>query len=310
MPTDSPQGQEPLPDSDAAAAAVPTGLLGACPPTALLLLAVVSIQLGAAFATYLFPVLGADGTVAVRIIISALLLVLATRLGLRRLLLLFRSHPGLLVAYGLCIAAMNFFFYKSISLIPLGAAVAIEFIGPLGVAAVASHRPVHFACVGLAMLGILLLSPLTGVDLDPLGIVCALLAGAGWAGFVYLSRRVANRVSGRDGLALGMGIAALSMIPFAVPVAGDLLDNPMLLLAGFGVALLSTTIPFTFEFEALKRLSNRAYGVIVSVEPGVAALIGAVLLGERIGLQGLIAVGCVIVAAIGITLADSRAARY
>ena len=106
-----------------------------------------------------------------------------------------------------------------------------------------------------------------------------------------------------------MSIAALSMVPFAIPVVDELAANPMLLLAGFGVALLSTTLPFTFEFEALKRLSNRAYGVIVSVEPGVAALIGAVLLGERIGIQGLIAVACVIVAAIGITLADNRAAR-
>jgi len=284
-------------------------LMGAIPPTGLLLLAIVSIQLGAAVATHLFPILGAEGTVAIRIIISALLLGLAARGRVRRFASLFVRDWGLLLAYGLCIAAMNFFFYKAISLIPLGAAVAIEFVGPLGVAALASHRPGHFACVGLAALGILLLTPLAGVDLDTLGILCALMAGAGWAGFVFLSRRVSLRVSGRDGLAIGMSIAALSMIPFAVPVASDLINNPMLLLAGLGVALLSTTLPFTLEFEALQRLSNRAYGVIVSAEPVVAALIGALLLGERIGVQGMVAVACVVVAAIGITVTDGRERR-
>jgi inner membrane transporter RhtA len=231
-------------------------LLGGFPPTGLLLLAIISIQLGAALAINLFPILGAEGTVAIRIIISALLLGLAARGRVRRFASLFVRDWRLLLAYGLCISAMNFFFYKAISLIPLGAAVAIEFVGPLGIAALASHRIGHFACVGLAAFGILLLSPLTGVDLDTLGIVFALMAGAGWA--------------------------------------------------GFGVALLSTTVPFTFEFTALKRLSNRAYGVIVSVEPVVAALIGALLLGERLGVQGMVAITCVVVAAIGITVTDGR----
>ena len=283
-----------------------TRLLGAIPPTGLLLLAIVSIQLGAAIATHLFPILGAEGTVAVRVILSALLLGLAARGRVRRFVALFVHDWKLLLVYGLCIAAMNFFFYKAIALIPLGAAVAIEFVGPLGVAAIASHRFAHFAWVGLAALGILLLSPLAGVDLDVLGIVYALMAGAGWACFALLSRRVSMRVSGNDGLAIGMAVAAISMIPFAVPVVSELASNPLLLLAALGVALLSTTIPFTLEFEALKRLSNRAYGIIVSVEPAVAALIGALLLGERIGLQGMAAVACVVVAAIGITITDNR----
>ena len=306
MPEDAPIKQEQLSADEHPGGDRQSRLIGAIPPTGLLLLAIVSIQLGAALATNLFPILGSEGTVAIRIIISALLLALVARGRVRKFISLFVRDWGLLLAYGLCIAAMNFFFYKAISLIPLGAAVAIEFVGPLGVAALASHRPIHFACVGLAALGIVLLSPLAGVDLDPLGIICALMAGAGWAGFVFLSRRVGARVSGNDGLAIGMAIAALSMIPFVIPVAADLISNPMLLLAGLGVALLSTTLPFTFEFEALKRLSNRAYGVIVSAEPAVAALIGALLLGERIGAQGMVAVACVVVAAIGITVTDGR----
>ncbi len=283
--------------------------MGAIPPTGLLLLAIVSIQLGAAIATQLFPILGSEGTVAIRIIFSALLLGLAARGRVRRFASLFVRDWGLLLAYGLCVAAMNLFFYKAIALIPLGAAVAIEFVGPLGVAALASHRPGHFACVALAALGIVLLTPLAGVNLDSLGIIFALMAGAGWACFIVLSRRVGKQVSGNDGLAIGMSIAALSMIPFAAPVATDLISNPMLLLAGLGVALLSTTLPFTLEFEALKRLSTRTYGVVVSVEPAVAALIGALLLGERIGMQGMVAVACVVVAAICITVTDGREQR-
>jgi len=304
MPEDAQIKQKHLPVDERPGGDGQSRLMGAIPPTGLLLLAIVSIQLGAALATNLFPMLGSDGTVAIRIIISALLLGLAARGRVRKFVSLFVRDWGLLLAYGLCIAAMNFFFYKAISLIPLGAAVAIEFVGPLGVAALASHRLGHFACVGLAAVGIVLLSPLAGVDLDGLGILYALMAGAGWAGFIFLSRRVGSRVSGHDGLAIGMSIAAISMIPFAIPVASDLISNPMLLLAGLGVALLSTTLPFTLEFEALKRLSNRAYGVIVSVEPVVAALIGALLLGERIGVQGMVAVACVVVAAIGITVTD------
>lgn len=287
-------------DSDA----VERPFLGAIPPTGLLLLAILSIQVGAGLATQLFPALGADGTVAVRIIFSALLLGLAARGRVRTFGQTLLANWGLLLAFGLCIAAMNFLFYQAIARIPLGAAVAFEFIGPLSVAVLASRRLVHFAWVSLAALGIILLSPLTGADLDALGIVFALLAGAAWAFFIILARRVGNRVTGNDGLAIGMMVAAISMIPFAAPVVTDLVSDPMILFAAFGVALLSTTLPFTLEFEALKRISARTYGVMVSVEPAVAAMVGALLLGERIGVQGMIAVACVVIAAIGITVSD------
>lgn len=284
----------------------PSALLGAIPPVGLLLLAIVSIQLGAALATQLFPILGAEGTVAVRILISAILLCLVARGRVRYFAATITRHWRHLLPYGLCIATMNLFFYQAIDRIPLGAAVTIEFIGPLGVAALASRKASHFAWVGLAALGIFLLSPLSGVDLDPFGILFALLAGLSWACFVYLSRRVGSRVSGNDGLAIGMTIAAISILPFALPVIPELVTSPMIFLAAFGVALLSTSLPFTLEFEALKRISTRTYGVLVAVEPAVAALIGAVLLGERIGVQGMIAVACVVAAAIGITIMDAR----
>ncbi len=281
-------------------------LFNAIPPPGLVLLSIVSIQVGAALATHLFPILGAEGTVAVRIIFSALLLGLIARTRVRSFGQTFVRNWRLLLVFGLSMAAMNLFFYQSIDRIPLGAAVAIEFAGPFAVAALASRRMSHFAWVALAALGIVLLSPLSGVDLDALGVIFALLAGAMWAIFIILSSRVGKRIPGHDGLAIGMVIAAMAMIPFAAPVVTQLVSSPLVLLSGLGVAVLSTTIPFSLEFEVLKRLSTRTYGVLVSLEPAVAVLVGALLLGERIGIQGMIAVACVVIAAIGITVSDGR----
>ena len=281
-------------------------VLSAIPPPGLVLLAITAIQVGAGLATHLFPVLGAEGTVAVRIIFSALLLGVAARGRVRTFGQVFLRNWVLLVAFGLCVAAMNLFFYLAIARIPLGAAVAFEFIGPLSVAALTSRRASHFVWVAIAAIGIILLSPVSGTDLDTLGILFALLAGAGWALFVLLAGRVGRRVPGNDGLAIAMTVAAITMIPFVAPVAIDLITNPLILVTGFGVALLSTTIPFTLEFQALRRLSARAYGVLVSLEPAVAVLVGAVLLDERIGAQGTVAVTCVVAAAIGITLTEQR----
>ncbi|MFT6642316.1 MAG: inner membrane transporter RhtA, partial [Flavobacteriaceae bacterium] len=182
--------------------------------------------------------------------------------------------------------------------------VAIEFMGPLGVAVLNSKKMSHFAWIALAAIGIALLSPLTGVDLDMVGVMFALMAGIGWALFIVIASRVGQRIPGSDGLAIAMVIAAIVMIPFAIPVLPILVFNPLILFAAIGVALLSTTIPMTLEFEALKHLPARTYGVLVSLEPGVAATVGALLLGERMGVQGMIAVSCVVVAAIGITVTD------
>ena len=260
--------------------------------------------MGAAIAKHLFPILGAEGTVAVRIIISALLLVLAMHGRLSRYRQIFIRNWTLLLLFGFCVAAMNFFFYKAIARIPLGTAVAIEFIGPLGVAALTSRRLSHIVWVTLAAVGIVLLTPLSGGQLDNYGIIFALLAGTGWAFFIILAGRLGNRVSGNDGLVIGMIIAALTMIPFATPVINVLFSDPLVLLASLGVALLSTTIPFILEFEALKRVSARTYGILVSVEPAVAAMVGAVLLEELLEFQSILAIGCIVIAAIGITATD------
>lgn len=271
-------------------------------PTVLVLFAIVSIQLGAGSATFLFPYIGAEGTVALRILLSAFLLALAARLRLHTLRQTFVQHWRLMVVFGACIAAMNLFFYMAIARIPLAAVVAIEFIGPLSVAVFSSPNIKQLGWVCLAGLGIVLLSPFSGSDLNTPGIILALMAGTGWAMFIIIAARVGKQVEGNTGLVLGMSVAAILMIPLVIPTVPELVTHPWLLLACLGVALLSTALPFSFEFEALKRLSKRAYGVLVSVEPAVATVVGAVLLGERMGLQGIAAVGCIVIAAIGITV--------
>ena len=281
-------------------------MLDAIPPAALVLLAIAAIQIGAALATHLFPALGAAGTVATRIIFAAVLLLLMARGRLHALLRSFTQHWPLLSAFGVCVAVMNLCFYMAIARIPLGAAVTIEFIGPLGLAAITSRRPAHFFWVALAAVGIVLLSPLSGVELDPVGVAFALVAGLGWAMFAVLAGRVGQRIPGHDGLVVGMCVAAVLMVPLVVPAVDVLVTEPLVLLAGMAVALLSTTLPFTLEFSALQRLTPRAYGVLVSLEPAVAALAGATLLGERIGIQGVTAVACVVTATIGITLYERK----
>ena len=281
--------------------------LDSIPAPGLVLLAIVAIQLGAAIATHLFPILGAEGTVAFRIILAAVLLCIITRGKLPSLVSAFTAHWRLLLPFGLCIAAMNMFFYKAIALIPLGVAVALEFIGPLSVAALSSRKWSHFGWVTLASIGIALLSPFSGIDLDPFGVGYALLAGAGWAFFIIFATRIGDNVTGSDGLVIGMSIAAICMLPIAIPLVPTLILDPLILLAVFGVAILSTTIPFSFEFIALKRLSTRTYGILVSIEPAVAAIIGAALLGEHIGVQSTIAIACVVIAAIGISMTDDKA---
>ena len=271
-------------------------------PTLLVLLAIVSIQLGAGSATFLFPYIGAEGTVALRILLSAFLLALAARLSFQSLRQTFVQHWRLMLVFGACIAAMNLFFYMAIARIPLAAVVAIEFIGPLSVAVFSSPNIKQLGWVCLAGLGIVLLSPFSGSDLNTPGVVLALMAGTGWAMFIIIAARVGKQVEGNTGLVLGMSVAAIFMIPLVVPAVPELITHPWLFLACLGVALLSTALPFSFEFEALKRLSKRAYGVLVSIEPAVATVVGAVLLGERMGPQGLAAVGCIVIAAIGITV--------
>ena len=275
------------------------------PPPALLLVSIVSIQIGAAVAVNLFPVLGTVGTAFLRLAFAAVLLIAATRHSITWHA---RHHAGELLLYGTILGLMNLSFYGAIARIPLGLAVAIEFIGPLGLAAATSRRALDFAWIGLAVAGILLLTPQIGSTLDPLGVALAGATGLCWASFTVMSQRVGRVLPGHSGLALGMAVAALVVLPVELAVGGLGGLNLWLLAGALAVAVLSTAMPLSLEFEALKRMTARSYGILVTMEPAVAAVVGTLVLGQAIGPQGLLAIACVTVAALGVTISDRREA--
>ncbi len=278
-------------------------LLGTAPPTLLLIISIVSAHLGAAFAYFLFPLIGPLGTVSLRLLFSALILILLTKPALESL----RHKNGwMIIIYGLLMAAMNSCFYASIDRIPLGIAITIAFMGPLGLSTLMSRRFLDFLWVALAIAGVLLLTPDIGDSLDPIGLLLAAGDGVCWTGLVLLSPRIARFAPGNSGLALGMSVAALAMLPMGLKEAPVIIADPIILLYGFGVAMLSTTVTFGLEYEALKRLSARLYGLIISLEPASAAILGVIVLSQSLNLQGMMAVACVSLAAAGATLTKQR----
>jgi len=277
-------------------------VVAAVPPPGLLLVSIVSIQLGAAVAVHLFETLGPIGTTFLRLAFAAVLLLVAAR---RQIGPGARSHAGMLLLFGCTIGATNLCFYGAIARIPLGIAVAIEFVGPLGVAVFTSRRLKEFVWIGLAIAGLVMLTPSIGTDLDPVGVGLALAAGAGWASFVLISPRAARAV-GDGALALAMLVASLFTLPFML-AAGGLVRVDLGLLAGaLAVAILSTALPLSLEFEALRRMTARAYGVTVTLEPVLAALVGVLVLGQTLPPTALLAIACVTGAAIGVTLSERR----
>ena len=272
--------------------------LRAAPAPLLVLLAIVFIHLGVALATTLFLSLGVVGSAFVRIAFTALVLLALSQPRPSRL-----SGDSLLwvVLTGFAIAGLNFFFYQAVARLPLGVVVMIEFLGPLGVAVVASRRAREY----LWVVGcILLLAPLGEIRIDGVGFAFALAAGVCWAAYIVFGGRLGRQVPGGEGLALAMTVAALVLLPSGLASGGLALLLPKWLVIGFVVALVSTVIPFSLEFEAMRRMSPRAFGVLLSSEPAVAALVGVAFLGDRLNLQQLAALLLISVAAVGSTLAE------
>ena len=272
---------------------------GTVPPTGLVLFSIFSVQLGAAIAKGLFDELGPAGTVFLRISFAALVLLLLWRPPLRDY-----AREGFLVAilFGLALSAMNFCVYLALDRIPLGIVVTLEFVGPLSVAVAGSRRALDVLWVVLAAAGILLLAPLGilgEVDLDPVGVAFALLAAVFWASYILLSARTGSTFPGGTGLVIALCVGTVALLPVGIIGGGTALLDPRLLLTGFGVAMLSSAIPYSFELAALRKLPTRVFGVLMSLEPAVAALVGFVVLGERLGLRALAAVLLVTVAATG-----------
>ncbi len=263
---------------------------------ALVVGAVASVQLGAAIATTLFDELGPAGTVLLRIAFAAVIL-----LALWRPRVPWRARASLrdAILFGIALAAMNLSFYAALDRIPLGIAVTLEFTGPFAVAVAGSRRATDLLWVGLAAAGIVLLSPGVHGSLDGLGVAFALIAGACWAAYIVLAVRVGRSFSGGEGLALAMVVAALLLIPAGIVAGGSDLARPGLLATGLAVAVLSSAIPYSLELEALRRLPQGTFGVLMSLEPAVAALVGLVVLGQDLSAIEVIAIALVVAASAG-----------
>jgi inner membrane transporter RhtA len=269
-------------------------------PLAAMLAAIASFQLGASFAERLFPMVGAAGAAALRLLGSSLLLGIFRRpwRGLRR------GRPwGGLVAYGLALGAMNTLFYLSLHRLPLGIAVAIEFIGPLGVAMAASRRALDLVWIALAVAGLLLLLPLTSHarSVDPMGVLLALGAGVCWALYIVFGRR-AGQAFGGHATGLGVFVATLVVLPPQVVLQGPALFPLAALPLALFVALLSSALPYSLEMYALTRMPTRVFGTLMSLDPAVAALAGLVLLREHLSLLQWTGITGVMAASIGATV--------
>ena len=259
--------------------------------------AIASVQVGATVARHLFAFLGPAGTVFVRVAFGAGILLAIARPRWPRF---DAGQWRAIVLFGLIVAGMNLCFYEAIARIPLGVAVTIEFVGPLGVAIAASRRPRDLAWAAMAAAGVALLS-FSGGAVTTLGLLFALGAAAGWASYIVISQRVGRLIPGPDGLAFALAVGAFALVPFGIAGAGGSLLNVRNLGIGLVVAILSSAVPFSLEFAALRRLSKQLFGILMSLEPAMGAAAGFLFLGQQLSLRDVIAIGLVIVASAGAT---------
>jgi len=274
-------------------------------PVGSLLLGMVSFQCGAALAKQLFPLMGAQGATAMRLGLGALILWLL-RQPWRRLS--GRHDWASLWGYGITLGVMNLCFYMALSTIPLGIAVALEFLGPLAIALFGSRRALDLLWVGLAVGGLALLLPYRAdmQALDPEGVLYALAAAVGWATYIVLGRRAGNAFGG-DAVALGSAIGALVAVPVGIMHAGTALFSLSGLPFAIGVAVLSSALPYSLEMHALTRLPARTVGILVSIEPAMGAVLGLLFLNEHLDAFQWLAIAAIIAASIGAVLGARQA---
>jgi inner membrane transporter RhtA len=276
------------------------------PPQLLVLGGIASVQFGSAFANKLFDRIGPGGTVFLRVAFGAVLMLAIAR---PRLVGRTRRDWYAAAAFGLVLASMNWSFYEALNRLPLGVAVTIEFVGPLGVAVAGSRKLLDVLWVVLAGSGVALLS--LGGDHGSVslpGVLFALLAGTLWACYILLSQHVGATFSGLDGLALALSFGAALLIGVGVVQGGSELLQPAVLGGGLGVAMLSSVIPYSLELLALRRMAAATFGLLMSLEPAVAALAGVIVLSQNLHLRMVIALLMVIAASVGTTLESRRRA--
>jgi inner membrane transporter RhtA len=258
----------------------------------LVLAAACSLQVGAAFAVTLFDELGPGGAAFLRLAFAAIVLWAIWRPRLE-------GDLRIAGAFGVALGLMNWSIYEAMDRIPLGVAVTIEFTGPLLVAVIGSRRPLDGVWVALAAAGIVLLADPGGGSIDGVGVLFAFAAAACWMAYIYLSKRAGAAYPGGSGLALAMAIGALIVLPAGIVQGGSELAQPDLLGAALVVALASSVLPYSLELEALRRLPEPVFGVLMSLQPAVAALAGFVVLGQELGRAELVAIAMVVVASAG-----------
>jgi inner membrane transporter RhtA len=258
--------------------------------------AIASVQFGAALATTLFDELGPAGAVTERMVSAAIVLILIWRPRVRG-----RSRRELLLTalFGVILGAMNLIFYEAIKRIPLGIAVTIEMIGPLAVAVGGSRRPRDLVWVALAAAGILALTRGQAHGLDALGVAFAFGAGCLWGCYILVNARVGRSFSGGTGLALAMVVASIVVLPLGIAQAGGQLLAVHSLLVGGAVGMLSSAIPYTLEMEALRRIAAPVFGVLMSLEPAMAAVAGFLVLDQGLGARSLGGIALVVLASVG-----------
>jgi inner membrane transporter RhtA len=295
-----------------------TALWTVVPPSVLVVTGIFSVQLGAGFAAKLFAQVPPAAVTGLRLWTSAVVMVLFGVRPLRNVLSgLARRRAwrdaAVVAGFGLTLAVMNFSIYQSFARIPLGIAVTVEFLGPLGVAVASSRRLLDVLWVGLAGTGVALLARghvaathtagaghgAASSGQVAAGLGFALLAALSWAAYILLSRATGQRFPGSTGLAIAMVVAAIVITPVGVAAGRAALLRPDVLLAGLAIGLLSSIVPYSVEMEALRRVPARVFGIWMSLEPAAAALVGLVLLGQALSMREWLAIGCVMVACAG-----------
>ncbi|MGQ7786762.1 EamA family transporter [Nesterenkonia sp. K-15-9-6] len=253
-------------------------------------------QVGAALAVLVFPAAGPVGMVALRLVLSAGVLWALVRPRVRGLSA--RSW-GVAAGYGLVLAGMNIAFYLALDRLPLGTTVTLEILGPITLSVLASRRWLSALWAGTAFAGVAMIGWDPATELDPVGVVFALLAAALWAAYIMMTRRTGQEFTGLIGLTLGMTVGGLAVAPVAIVTSGSALFQPHILLIGLGVALLSSTVPYALEMLALRRLPPSAFAILLALAPAIAAGAGFLLLGQQLSVHALLGMGLVVVAAMG-----------
>ena len=270
---------------------------GALAPFLAIVGSLISVNVGAAYAKGLFPLVGSAGITATRVGLASILLLAFWRPWRAPLA---REDALNVAIYGVMLGMMNLLIYAAFARIPIGVAIAIEVIGPLAVVVWSSRHLRDFVWVACAAFGLWLLAPTTAgsVALDPVGVAAALGAGFCWAMYIVFGKRVST-LKGGHVVAWGMLAAALCTVPVGIAQAGAALFAPQVLIGGLVVALLSSILPYSLEMMALSRLPRRVFGILVSAGPAVGALAGFLVLGEVLTTTQWLAIGMIVVATAG-----------